>query len=85
MAVQTLGELTGLLVFVGGCATGLLVTRIREAMHRIRYDQGGLPRTRQIRVEGTVIRRTGVRVFLRVMPCRGVRSAKARTTQSHIG
>ena len=29
MAVQALGDLTDSLVFVGGCATGLLVTRIR--------------------------------------------------------
>ena len=29
MAVQALGDLTDSLVFVGGCATGLLVTRMR--------------------------------------------------------
>ena len=29
MAVQALGELTDSLVFVGGCATGLLVTGTR--------------------------------------------------------
>ena len=34
IAVQALGELTDSLVFVGGCATGLLVTSIRA--HQIR-------------------------------------------------
>lgn len=38
MAVQTLGELTDLLVFVGGCATGLLVTRIRANQIRATED-----------------------------------------------
>jgi len=38
MAVQTLGELTDSLVFVGGCATGLLVTRIRANQIRATED-----------------------------------------------
>ncbi len=38
MAVQALGELTDSLVFVGGCATGLLVTRIRANQIRATQD-----------------------------------------------
>lgn len=38
MAVQALGELTDSLVFVGGCATGLLVTRIRANQIRATED-----------------------------------------------
>jgi predicted nucleotidyltransferase len=38
MAVQALGELTDSLVFVGGCATGLLVTRIRANQIRVTED-----------------------------------------------
>jgi integrase len=38
MAVQALGELTDSLVFIGGCATGLLVTRIRANQIRVTED-----------------------------------------------
>lgn len=38
VAVQVLGELTDSLVFVGGCATGLLVTRIRANQIRATED-----------------------------------------------
>ncbi len=38
MAVQALGELTDSLVFVGGCATGLLVTKIRANQIRATED-----------------------------------------------
>src|SRR6185312_12016786 len=38
MAVQALGDLTDSLVFVGGCATGLLVTRIRANQIRATED-----------------------------------------------
>ena len=38
MAVQALGELTDSLVFVGGCATGLLVTRTRSNQIRATED-----------------------------------------------
>ena len=38
MAVRALGELTDSLVFVGGCATGLLVTRIRANQIRATED-----------------------------------------------
>jgi predicted nucleotidyltransferase len=38
MAVQALGDLTDSLVFVGGCATGLLVTRMRANQIRATED-----------------------------------------------
>ena len=38
MAVEALGDLTESLVFVGGCATGLLVTRIRANQIRATED-----------------------------------------------
>lgn len=38
IAVQALGELSDALVFVGGCATGLLVTRIRTNQIRATED-----------------------------------------------
>ncbi len=37
-AVQALGKLTDSLVFVGGCATGLLVTRTRANQIRATED-----------------------------------------------
>lgn len=38
ISVQALGELSDSLVFVGGCATGLLVTRIRANQIRATED-----------------------------------------------
>ena len=44
MAVQALGDLTDSLVFVGGCATGLLVTKIRANQIRATEDVDAVPR-----------------------------------------
>lgn len=38
LAVRALGELTDSLVFVGGCATGLLVTKARASRIRATED-----------------------------------------------
>ena len=43
MAVQALGELTDSLVFVGGCATGLLITRTRANQIRATEDVDSRP------------------------------------------